>query len=88
MKGYSETRGQASKLEFDTASGQFISKQIPHAFPPMTAPNFIIKKLKEQRKVNKQRKAEVQLKLLLAALGPTTRDDVGMAEVYEATLNL
>jgi hypothetical protein len=88
MKGYSGTRGQSFKLEFDAASGQFNSRQIPHEFSLVTATNFIVKKLKQKLKADKQRKAEVQLKLLLASLGPTIRDDVGMAEVYEATLNL
>lgn len=88
MKGYSEQYGQTFKMDFDAASGQFVSIPITHTFAPKAEPHFIIQKLKEHLKVRKQRKAEHKLKQLLATLGPATRDDVGMTEIFAIVRDL
>ena len=88
MKGYSELRGQTLKMEFDVASGQFVSKPIAHAFAPVAKSNFVVQKLKALQIVRQQKQAEFQLKQLLSSMDQATRDDVGMAEVFAAIPNL
>ncbi len=88
MKGYSELHGQALKMDFDASSGQFVSIPITHTFAPKAEPHYMTQKLKEHYKSRQQKKAKYQLKQLLATMGPATRDDVGMTEVFAATHSL
>lgn len=82
MKNYSETRGQASKIDFDSATGQFISKPILHEFAARSAQNIIVQKLGELRTGARRKKAKKELTKVLANMTPHARDDLGMAEVF------
>jgi hypothetical protein len=88
MKGYSELCGQNLKLDFDTASGQFVSKPITHTFAPNSELHFNSQKLEAHFKSRQQWKAKHQLKQLLTNMSPTTRDGVGMTEFFAVTHNL
>lgn len=80
MKGFSETRGQASRLEFDQTTGQFISKPIAHGFAAKPARNIVARKLVQLRQSNKREKLKHQTKEVLTNMSPQARDDLGMTE--------
>jgi FixJ family two-component response regulator len=84
MKGYSEERGQAFKLEYDAASGQFVSKPIDHSFPQKSFSNAVVETLSNLRKRREDAKAKRKLLKTLEGLSPETRDDVGMTDVFAA----
>jgi hypothetical protein len=86
MKGYSEHRGHSSKLEFDHATGQFISKPIESAFAPRAQPKLLVQKLAELHLRQKRKKSKRKAVKFLGTIGPDLRDDVGMIEFY-ATLS-
>lgn len=84
MKGYFEERGKAFKLEFDVASGTFVSTPEKHSFAPEDAPRPLLQKLNAMRQQRQKTKTEQTLLVTLAGLGPEARDDVGMSGVYTA----
>jgi hypothetical protein len=85
MKGYTEHRGLASKLEYDEESGRFVSKPISHVFAPGAEPNFVLQKLADWRARREQRKACHQLNKELAEMSPQLRNDMGMTNALVAT---
>jgi hypothetical protein len=84
MKGYSEHRGHCSKLDFDQATGQFVSKPIASDFAHQDDPILIVKKLTELRQNLQRKKVKQQALKTLSTVGPATRDDVGLTEFYAA----
>jgi hypothetical protein len=82
MKGYSEHRGHFSKLDFDHANGQFISKPIEAAFAPKPEPNIIVQKLTELHQHQKRKNAEQKAVKFLKTISSDLRDDLGMTEFY------
>lgn len=84
MKGYSETRGQAFKLDYDAESKQFVSKSIAHEFAPNVGLEDVFPTLAELRRRQRKIKAKRQLMRILDGMSPETRDDVGMTEVFAA----
>jgi hypothetical protein len=82
MKGYSEHRGHSSKLDFDQATGQFITKPIEASFAPKAVPNAIVQKLVKLREQRLRKKTKQKAVKFLATIGPDLRDDVGMTEFY------
>ena len=82
MKNYSETRGQASKLDFDSATGQFISKSIAHEFLAKPVQKIVMQKLGELRTSARRKKAKKELSKVLTNMTPHARDDLGVAEVF------
>jgi hypothetical protein len=61
MKGYSEDRGLASRLDYDAESKQFVAKPVAHAFQPKPAPDAVEQKpaLHEKRSVIKKARSPV-----------------------------
>lgn len=84
MKGYSEHRGYCAKLDFDHATGQFVSKPIASNFAHQDEPILIVKKLTELRQNLQRKKTKQQSLKTLSTVGADTRDDVGLAEFYAA----
>jgi hypothetical protein len=82
MKGYSEHRGHCSKLDFDHATRQFVSKPIVSNFAHQDEPILIAKKLTELRQNLQRKKTKQQALKTLSTVGPATRDDVGLTEFY------
>ena len=85
MKGYSETRGHASKLDFDSETGQFISTPIAHDFAAKPLQNIVVKKLVELRQLYQRKKATQQATKILSEMSPHMRDDLGMTEFFATT---
>jgi hypothetical protein len=85
MKGYSETRGQSSKLNFDSATGHFVSTPIAHDFETKPPLNIIVQKLGELRQLHQRKKAKQQATKILSELSPHLRDDLGMTEFFART---
>jgi hypothetical protein len=84
MKGYSETRGHSSRLDFDSATGQFVSTPIAHDFVAKTEPNIVVKKLAELRQHHQRKNAKQRMTKILSTMSPHMRDDVGLTEFYAA----
>jgi hypothetical protein len=76
MKGFIEVRGQAFKLEFDSASGQFVSKPIAHAFTSMPAPRSNGDEVAALRKPKSRKKAKRNLAGVLPKSTPEVGDDI------------
>ncbi len=85
MKGFSETRGQASKIEFDHNTRQFVSIPIAHEFTANHAPHIVVQKLGELRLYRQRKNIKQQTKKVLSAISPQARDDVGMTEVFASS---
>ena len=84
MKGYSETRGQACKLDFDTESGQFVAKPIAHDFRSKTGSNVMLQKIADWRKQRAVQKKRDALTQQIGAMTPELRDDIGMTVEFAA----
>lgn len=82
MKGYSEHRGHCSKLDFDQATGQFISKPIAAGFAHQQESNTIIQKIALLSERQQQRRTKKRAIKELATIGPAMREDVGLTEFY------
>jgi hypothetical protein len=61
MKGYSEDRGLASRLDFDVESKAFVAKQIAHAFQHPPVPDVFVQEpaVHEKRSVIKKTRSPV-----------------------------
>ena len=61
MKGYSEDRGFASRLDYDAESKQFVVTPVAHAFQPKPAPDAIVQKpvAREKHSVIKKTRSPV-----------------------------
>jgi hypothetical protein len=57
MKGYTEDRGHASKLDYDATSRQFVSKPTAHAFQPKPEPQPVLQKLEAGKKQSVEKNA-------------------------------
>ena len=85
MKGYSEQRGRAFKLDYDVASGQFVSEPVAHPF--QQAANRPA--LNKQAPPHRRRAA----KGVEAKAGATTRvhpnmhEDVDLTDVVSASFS-
>ncbi len=85
MKGFTEDRGLAFKLDYDADTKQFVSKLIEHGFQPKAEAHPAIAKVAELRKRYRVKKTRENVAKQMAAMGPELRDDVGMTEVHAAS---
>jgi hypothetical protein len=82
MKGFTEVRGQAFKLEFNSESGQFESKPTAHAFRSRPAPKLRVDQVVPLRK--RKPRNEVSQTPVGTSPNPAAkmRDDTGGTRVF------
>jgi C4-type Zn-finger protein len=82
MKGYTEFRGQASRLAFDPDTNQFVEQPIAHGFTSTGVVKRAAEQLQHIKRVRAAQKKTRKLKDLLERMEPGARDDVGMTHIY------
>jgi hypothetical protein len=82
MKGFTEIRGQAFKLEFDFESGQFEPKPIVHAFTSKPGPRSNVDDLAALRRPKPHKKAKTNIDSVSFDSTVQPRDAFGVTRVF------
>ncbi len=82
MKGYSEHRGQISRLDFDPETKQFVAQPIEHTVKPAPVYALLLGQVIKWRKLNRQNVVHHETLQQLSKLTAEQRDDLGMTEVF------